>query len=715
MDPVNLSNFELLPDELLDDVLGRISRHDQCHVAATSKRCYNLAIPHLYRSIELVDCRGPGNGPDEYDDHDDTPMIRMIMLLATNEYLASKVQTLMHRCHLPLPGAFATLPYLHMTGKTLSCNVKVRVVLRAAIANMKRVRTLRIIFGHAHITNTLLHGFFDPKRTKIAPVRRLWIESSHLCGGRPHLDFNGLESLRLRRLRLGRGEHLLPDRFVLSRGGTNITIPDWGQGTTVTRATAQQIWYDRFKESFEYANKWDDAILKQFPQFDSLYEANKPAEISEWGPIDPPIDESDGRLCYTMIPSSAPTLVSLCLDWCFGMSGFFRESEILGSITFPKLRALQVRNAAMPETIFRDGSFLFEGFWLDFLSRHPKIQCLAWPSEHFFSATPNNAETRQVIDNLGRELKVLRVDAFLLRKAEPLTDLSAKPVKAEARHRRRLFIQHFAAKLISLEILKIEGGVPKDETREMIKAVKRSPLKKLVLIGVSCPIAPPTPIDLLRCGPGFHAESDDPTSIWFGIDDAPRLQTIATHHASTITDLKFCGFYRAPNLYYSTALSGTVHFKHLHNLLSPLRHFHQLQHIALAWELDTDFEDAHRDAEVIAYWADAVSPRSTALTVANVEAESNPWRDVLEQVYAPPKLAKLLAESAGPHLSPIAKARPGGVIMDALFLMGTHEKQDIYHFEVAIGPSNDVLRYKGPRGEFEESKTREKLETRGWF
>ncbi|KAI9703326.1 MAG: hypothetical protein M1836_007892 [Candelina mexicana] len=623
----------------------------------------------------------------------------------------------MHRCHLPLPGAFTTLPSLHFSGKTLSCNVKVRVILRRAIENLVSVRKLRIIFGHAHITSTLLEGFFNPKRTRTTSVRKLWIESSYLCGDRPHLDFKGLESFRLRRLRLGTGGHLETDQFVLSRGGTKIVIPEWEQNTTVTRATSRQTWDDRFGESFEYANAWDDAILKKFPQFENLYQATKPAQLSEWGPIDPPVVESNGRLCYTMIPSSAPTLVSLCFDWCLGMGGFFRESEIFGSITFPKLKALQVRNAAMAETILREDCFLFEGFWSEFLLRHPNIQCLAWPSEHFLSTAPKTSQTRQVIDDLGRVLKVLRVDAFLLKKAEPLTDLDPKPIKAEARRRRRLFIQHFATKLTALEILKIEGGVPRDETREIIKAVKHCKIKKLVIIGVSCPIAPPTPSDLLRFGSGFHVESDDPGIAWFGIDEAARLRTIANHHASTITDLKFCGFLHAPNLYHPTNLGPSMsdHFKHLHTLLGPLLHFHQLRHISLGWNLHTHFEGADRDDEVIAYWADAVSPKSTALAVTNAEAEPNPWRDLLEQIYAPNKLADLLADTFSPFLSRTAKARPGGVAVDALFLLGTHDKQDIYHFEVVIGSCNEVVTYKGPRAESEESKAREKLETRAWF
>lgn len=137
--------------------------------------------------------------------------------------------------------------------------------------------------------------------------------------------------------------------------------------------------------------------------------------------------------------------------------------------------------------------------------------------------------------------------------------------------------------------------------------------------------------------------------------------------------------------------------------------------MAISWTLHTRFEGADRDSEVIAYWADAVSPNSTALALANAEVAMNPWRDLLECVYKPAKLAKEVANKVGVALSPIAKARPGGVTVDSLFLLGTPDKQDIYHFEVAIGLANDVLRYKGPRGEFEESKTREKLETRGWF
>lgn len=58
---------------------------------------------------------------------------------------------------------------------------------------------------------------------------------------------------------------------------------------------------------------------------------------------------------------------------------------------------------------------------------------------------------------------------------------------AESRDDRRAFISGFAAKMQKVEDLKIEGGVPRDERRETLRAMGACPLRKVVLIGVNSP------------------------------------------------------------------------------------------------------------------------------------------------------------------------------------------------------------------------------------
>lgn len=58
---------------------------------------------------------------------------------------------------------------------------------------------------------------------------------------------------------------------------------------------------------------------------------------------------------------------------------------------------------------------------------------------------------------------------------------------AESRDDRRAFISEFASKMQTVEDLKIEGGIPRDERRETLRAMGACPLRKVVLIGVNSP------------------------------------------------------------------------------------------------------------------------------------------------------------------------------------------------------------------------------------
>ena len=99
---------------------------------------------------------------------------------------------------------------------------------------MSRVNTLRIIFGHPNVNDALLRCFFDRRRRRNTPVRRLWLENCRISAGcclqvieHPLdlplvLDFTGLESVRFRRLPIRPGRSTIEpvprNQYVHARG-----------------------------------------------------------------------------------------------------------------------------------------------------------------------------------------------------------------------------------------------------------------------------------------------------------------------------------------------------------------------------------------------------------------------------------------------------------------------------------------------------------------
>jgi hypothetical protein len=332
----------------------------------------------------------------------------------------------------------------------------------------------------------------------------------------------------------------------------------------------------------------------------------------------------------------------------------------------------------------------------------------------------------------------------------------------------------------ALTTIKIEGGVPRDERREILVALRHSPLTKVVLIGTSHPlgnswgargsaVAPaqrgdtflPVAIDSddddERETAGLEAEdyalfrrystiSDLPTppstfstDHWtptFGwLDAPPLLYTLALHHSTHITELKFCGYRGAPIL-----LSPTPYTS---DLFAALKFFPNLRVLTTAFWLTTTFEDEQRDEEVLEYWHDMRDPNSTALvTVPRASSpagsmdagfgseddedgergEENPWARELRTKFAPEALAGRVLGFIGPLLSPVAKGRPGGVLVRASFSMGG-EVSAIFDLDLRIGMlapgMGDVIlegSVVGPRTEGDDDeRRREKERGRRWF
>jgi len=736
------SRFESLPDELLDEIFVRFNRDEQYNTALVSWHCYYRVVPHLYRTVELVDCSNEATG----DEHDDTPMIRILLTLAKNPYVASKVHDLTHRCHVSVPDVFTDLPMASLQNPELSQDGRTLRLLSRAIHSLVNVNTLRIIYGHHRVTVGLLQGFFSTARNYQLPVARLWLESCSLEGVAQRVGVNALlgclQSVRIRRLRakselstIGDSPVWFGERRRRLRTIMSDRAPYWDNN-----------WILDTLENNRVAASLDEGIYECFPGVERLAEADCDVDNSLGDSTCPDapysIDEEPAWLAWHLVTASRATLTSLNLDWVLHVMPLMTNDWITHT-TFPNLRAFQVRNAVTTETRFDQNTTisLLEGNWLQFLERHPQIQCLAWPLEHFFHPTSPpylTARAEAVVTTLGRTLKELRIDVDVNFHEEPETDQRDVEdwIPQRASVRRRFFIEHIAPHLSALEVLKIEGGIPFDERSEVVRAVRFSPLRKLVAIGVSFPptdawsgISPEDRRTLVQDRPDLHAGAhSDPSQDSVTVEDWTMLQahalspstpfvpkynpsryslldTIALHHASTITTLKFCGFKYAPDIHKPT--------NHSLSMLDPLRHLHNLRNLILSfWMACTQFEDSDVDDQLRSYWLDTQSPTSTALAMPASAYDENPWAKILTDAYAPAKLAENVATLLAGRLSKRALAREGGISVKALLLLGGHE---IFDLDIQLDAHGEMASYRGPRSENDAEVIKEKMERRAWF
>jgi hypothetical protein len=235
--------MESLPDELLQIIFAALSTAELKSAALVSQCFYRHASDHLWHDVALVDKRRlhSAQASDQYDsypapcdidDHDDTPMIEKLFILASNPTLAAKVQVLTHRCHLPAPNIFSELPNMHFHAENISQDRRLHALLWQAIHNLVNVHTLRIIYGHFNLTKVLLGAFLSPNRPHRIRLRKLWLESCSLSlleTDSPKtlsLDcLSGLESIRIRRLRAEttaapERSKMQPKDYRLARGGS---------------------------------------------------------------------------------------------------------------------------------------------------------------------------------------------------------------------------------------------------------------------------------------------------------------------------------------------------------------------------------------------------------------------------------------------------------------------------------------------------------------
>ncbi|KAK5164361.1 uncharacterized protein LTR77_010057 [Saxophila tyrrhenica] len=488
---------------------------------------------------------------------------------------------------------------------------------------------------------------------------------------------------------------------------------------------------------------------------------------------------SSARVAVNMLTSSCSTLTSICLDWIMTAPSD-RQEEITVEypewlkmyldffrLRFPRLKALQFRNNCDPDTRQPEGLYLldrsqakrpnvqsasetdtaradFSGLdtvCLDFMEAHTGLQCLAWPMDTFFSANGPSADVAPgidaIIDRLSQSLLDLRVDAMFRLRGTPATDSHQCP-DAAASARRRQFIEKFASRMTKLESIKIEGGVPRDERRETVRALHACPLKKIVMIGVSSQLGntwgargrdlgehissfDARDLEVEDKDTVFALGSKDPCTPppdfdfepsygWSG--SAPMLQTLASYHRNTVTELKFCGYSGAAILFQPTPITTPF--------LASLKHFHNLESLIISTWLSTTFEGARRDDEVIRFWIDSRSPSSTAIARFNPtddDEEEGSWAKELRTKFAPDALARRARSFIGPFLSENVKTRKGGCHVRISICIG--EAGGIFDMDMRVGSGRDgedvCLGYEGPREELEEGRRRAKLENRRWF
>ena len=163
-------------------------------------------------------------------------------------------------------------------------------------------------------------------------------------------------------------------------------------------------------------------------------------------------------VALNLLKNASSSLTSLNLDWVLTMPtalGYSRDAvsqrrwidTFLGlfDLRCPNLRAFQLRNAVVADTLLPQAVYLLDHSsasvrgmrtgepddvfnledqqlqrldlaGLKFMEAHPRLQCLAWPMEHFFSEIPLRGEiarrVENVVINLGRTLTELRVDSI---------------------------------------------------------------------------------------------------------------------------------------------------------------------------------------------------------------------------------------------------------------------------------------------------------------
>ena len=86
-----LKHLEALPEELLQHIVEHLDSRGLTVFSLTAKWCYEFAASVRWREVVLTDCLRihaseqdeNGNEIERIDDHDDTPLLKKLLVLAT--------------------------------------------------------------------------------------------------------------------------------------------------------------------------------------------------------------------------------------------------------------------------------------------------------------------------------------------------------------------------------------------------------------------------------------------------------------------------------------------------------------------------------------------------------------------------------------------------------------------------------------------------------
>ena len=618
------------------------------------------------------------------------------------------------------------------TNGAFSIHSTTRCLLRRAVKNMTNVHTLRFVLGHQNVVEEILRGYFGNQRSEPSHIRRLWIESSKIpdLGG---LSFRGgrLESIRFRRTWLGQpvpnDERLF---FSLARRTTTMVKTGTYQHTMPTSIVLGRP----HGESEEECYQTEDAIYKNFT--DEVPPCKDPECFL------PTLHHSRDILSSdTMTVLSGSMLTSLVLDWTMAHSALVKT---IADLNFPKLRAFQVRNAVVQDSELPPeiGLYLFGPIWLAFLERHPLLQCIAWPMQHFLPddrvLTPRE---RAILFCVCRKLTELRIDSPIVHPGSREDDFAS----SYSLTRLQDFVKTVAPLLTSLESIKLEGSIPYSIKHSLLQALHASPLRKVVVIGVLFAfkylwsgLDPTNKADIYRnkfdvrnqlrwigdqavspanLGSQIQALSISVQQVCTETK-LPFLKMLAHGHSSSITTLKFCGFYGAPVLHHASHA--------MHREFSHLGQYHSLTNLTSAFWIIPYHNGLDRSRQILDLWEarhenDLAAVREVYEHADDhflVEEESDVSRtmtEALEQYWEPAQLATEVSKFVGPHLSAHALARNNGITVRALFLLRGRRVNDLYEMDVEIGVNKSVRRFLGPWGENDPNRLQEKMQKRAWF
>jgi hypothetical protein len=215
----------------------------------------------------------------------------------------------------------------------------------------------------------------------------------------------------------------------------------------------------------------------------------------------------------------------------------------------------------------------------------------------------------------------------------------------------------------------------------------------------------------------------------YGWDGQPMLFSIASLFASTITELKFCGFQGSPILRRpaSSRLDITP------GILHHLQYFHNLEQLILSiyvlrkrdvsrvdiitnWRTNSKDEWTYSDLQQ--YGQETVDERSqkesseTSHDEAGPQSTSPPNCEGNLKAYEGPAIAISLWEQFSPHISPIALKK--GVNLRASFCIGEEMNEDIFDLNIGMN-ENGLTCVKGPCSIWDGGRWWSKLTERSYF